>query len=244
MGCSSCARTWASGYRRDVKEAILSSNPDNATEPLDNNGQMEKKRAFEQLLLQLISDEWRSLSKRVIMHIKKFKLASENNLASQMAQDVIQDAFVIALEKAQDYNPANPIGRWFFYIAFNCIRHLHREKVKEHRHISLVSDAVSALNKRSTTDTQAISEADMLDRLNKAQNRAAGNQATLAELLSLTAETDREILRLAFEEELQGKDLAARFGISEGAARVRLFRAIARLREAYLGSDLSRGKEQ
>ena len=52
-------------------------------------------------------------------------------------------------------------------------------------------------------------------------------------LLSLLTEGDRQVLELAFIDDLNGKDLAANLVVSEGAAYTKKSRAIARLRKAY-----------
>lgn len=56
------------------------------------------------------------------------------------------------------------------------------------------------------------------------------------ETLALVEESDREVLRLSFCEGLQGAELAARLGVSTGAAYTRKCRAIDRLRRAYIRS--------
>jgi DNA-directed RNA polymerase specialized sigma24 family protein len=67
---------------------------------------------------------------------------------------------------------------------------------------------------------------------------------SFAELISLVGPDDQQMLKLAFQDNLKGNDLAATLKISDGAANVRLSRAISRLRQAYLASEASERSEK
>jgi RNA polymerase sigma-70 factor (ECF subfamily) len=58
--------------------------------------------------------------------------------------------------------------------------------------------------------------------------------AAVAALLEHVPVSDREVLRLALIHELDGESLARALGVRPGAARVRLHRALGRLREAVI----------
>jgi DNA-directed RNA polymerase specialized sigma24 family protein len=59
------------------------------------------------------------------------------------------------------------------------------------------------------------------------------NEEARALLALVSREDDRQVLRLAVLHDLDGTALGKALGISSGAARVRLHRAINRLRDAY-----------
>jgi RNA polymerase sigma factor (sigma-70 family) len=56
-------------------------------------------------------------------------------------------------------------------------------------------------------------------------------EKAVSELLSSVSTEDQEVLRLAIINELEGEDLAKTLGVNHGTARVRLHRAINRLRK-------------
>ena len=82
----------------------------------------------------------------------------------------------------------------------------------------------------------------MFDLLQYAGTNSGAKRSTADELLSLVDEDHRRLLRLAFIEGLRGKSLAARMGISEGAAWARTSRSLSRLRRAYFESEEEKGK--
>jgi RNA polymerase sigma-70 factor (ECF subfamily) len=53
-------------------------------------------------------------------------------------------------------------------------------------------------------------------------------------MLAGVAESDRQVLRMAILHELNGDSLARELGVTPGAARVRLHRALNRLRESQI----------
>jgi RNA polymerase sigma-70 factor (ECF subfamily) len=52
-------------------------------------------------------------------------------------------------------------------------------------------------------------------------------------MLALVSDDDRRVLRLAVLYDLNGEELAQALGVTSGAARVRLHRALNRLRQAW-----------
>ena len=58
----------------------------------------------------------------------------------------------------------------------------------------------------------------------------------IAHLLSQLSESEADLLRLAILHDLNGEELAKALGVSPGAARMRLHRALNRLRVLHLQS--------
>jgi RNA polymerase sigma factor (sigma-70 family) len=56
---------------------------------------------------------------------------------------------------------------------------------------------------------------------------------TVSTLLATLSTEDQQVVRLAILHGLNGETLANELGVSRGAARVRLHRALGRLRQAY-----------
>ena len=82
-----------------------------------------------------------------------------------------------------------------------------------------------------------MSEAELFDRLagmaGQGPDHLLARQAELAELLAGVSEGDQQIIRLAVVHEMNGEELGRALGVSPGAARVRLHRALNRLRRAH-----------
>jgi RNA polymerase sigma-70 factor (ECF subfamily) len=79
-------------------------------------------------------------------------------------------------------------------------------------------------------------EADPVDESDERLDLLSRGAELEAALSALPAE-QRELLRLRVVDELDYGTLAGRFGISEGAARTRVSRALANLRSLVLGGD-------
>ena len=122
----------------------------------------------------------------------------------EAAQDLVQDTFLLALLRADKAHPSP--GGWLTQTLRNLIRNERRKLV--------------------TRDTVPLENADALP--------AEESLPALDELLptSLTPH-ERELLHLRFSEQLSYRELGARFGISEGACRIKLFRIIEKCRKEY-----------
>ena len=99
----------------------------------------------------------------------------------------------------------------------------------------------------SLTREEHLSESELFDQLmtntsaGPDQEIAANEQAEL--LLSLVSHEDQHILMLAFLQDFEREALAQKLGISPGATRVRLHRALKRLRLAWSEQHLKSQKE-
>ena len=73
--------------------------------------------------------------------------------------------------------------------------------------------------------------------LERVSDLATTDRQGLLELLDLVSAADRRVLTLRFVYRLRGRELAQELGISHGAARTRLSRALSRLATAYHRAD-------
>lgn len=122
----------------------------------------------------------------------------------ETAQDLVQDTFLLALLK-QNELPGHPApGAWLMQTLRNLIQNERRK---------LVSHSALPLD-----------EIDLLP--------AAEPENGLRDILpSGLSEQERELLALRFEQQLSYRELGERFGISEGACRVKLFRTVEKCRK-------------
>jgi RNA polymerase sigma factor (sigma-70 family) len=163
------------------------------------------------LLRQALEDEdsRQKLYRGVAIYAHRLLGPCEPEAAHARAEEIVQEAVVQALAKIDTYDSARPAVNWLLGFAINVIRQAQRDQ----GHAAAIADNTP------------------LDRLEDLVDRFHGQEAQ--ELLSLVSAPDQEVLRLAIIEELSGRELAAELGISEGAARVRLYRAKQQLRRAY-----------
>lgn len=136
-----------------------------------------------------------------------YRLALRITLRAQDAEDAAQEAFVRAYQALTRFDVDRPFGPWILKIAAN-----------------------QALKKlRGRRPTASLEEADMPAEESREKD-ADGADAVRRSLAELEP-ADRAILALHYEERLKLAEIAAALGIREGAAKVRLFRARARLME-------------
>ena len=125
------------------------------------------------------------------------------------ADDAVQDTFVAAHGAFDGYRGDGPLRAWLFAIARRrCARALERRG-------------------RAPETERDRDEAPRADELIAARQRAETARALLAEVRP----SEREALLLRYVGELSFREVAAACGIDEPAARKRVSRALARLRE-------------
>ena len=133
---------------------------------------------------------------------------------------------------------------WLLGITINVIKRNKAELIKRSQRELSMSDM-------SLMQEEHLSESELFDQLaahsaaEPDQEIAANEQAEL--LLSLVSPEDQRILMLAFVQGFEREALAQKLGISPGATRVRLHRALKRLRlawsEQYLKSQKGESNE-
>jgi RNA polymerase sigma-70 factor (ECF subfamily) len=188
-----------------------------------------------------IEQHWERLLPSIRVQIRKLNLATDPASIEDLVQDILNDAIVQALKNYDKYDPDRPVIPWLRRIAFNQALMLRRRRNLEDQHITLVGDETKRLS--GEADSEQMTEDEMFGLLYQTSNVNFDSKLALNDLLSLVKDNDREVLELAFVHGLRGKALAAKLGINEGAAWVRLSRAIARLRDAYIQNQRLSGKE-
>ena len=152
------------------------------------------------------------------------------------AVDILQDAVIEALAHADRLTAATQPRAWFLAIAANILKRKRAEAAKRQQREVLVSDI--------SEQTDAIDESDFFDLITPRAHPGPEQQFEIdeqvAEVLALVSPDDQEVLRLAFLHDLDTNMLAQTLNISPGAARVRLHRALHKLRIAWRASQ---GKE-
>lgn len=194
-------------------------------------------------LIEFIADNVASLLGIIRSYVMRMGLAHGEDVPA-VSLEVLQEVVLEALGHKDRFNPTGQAMAWLLGIAINVIKRKKFEFIKRSQRELSMSDL-------SRMQEEGLSESDLFDQLTANtsagpdQEIAANEQAEL--LLSLVSTEDQHILILAI---LQGFDrdaLAQKLGISPGAARVRLHRALKRLRlawsEQYLNSPKGESNE-
>lgn len=192
---------------------------------------MERRR---RLLEEAVEGHERELLAGIRAYVWRFRLAQNRASVESLVEEVWHDTVVAALKSLEGYDDERPPIPWLLGIALNLVRRRLRGDVQR----NLVYPISSRMPRLSAAARNSEpSEEPDLDPAAEFEEDALLERLATDELLSLVGENDRQVLRLAYVEGLGGRELAARLGISEGAAHTRLSRARTRLRKAYYESS-------
>ena len=187
--------------------------------------------ANQDLLRQFIIRESEALLGIMRYYVVRAGLAHGRD-AAPIAAELLNDVVVEALTHADRFRPSGQPMAWLLGIAANLIRRKQAARATRDRREPLVRDLHSGAH-------DVLSEDELFDRVTSlAANEPIAdweaNEAASA-ILAHVSEDDQWVLRLAVLHDLNGEALALELGIKPGAARVRLYRALNRLRKAWPG---------
>jgi len=181
------------------------------------------------MIVEYIAGNAASLLGIIRSYVMRMGLASGEDAAT-VALEVLQQVVLEALDHAERFDSTGQPMAWLLGIAINIIKRNKAERIKSSQRELSMSDL-------SLMQEEALSESELFDQLvahsdaGLDQEIAANEQAGL--LLSLVSPEDQHILMLAFLEGYKREELAQKLGITPGATRVRLHRALKRLRLAW-----------
>lgn len=146
----------------------------------------------------------------------------------QAAAELLSEVTAAALAHAQRFADVRQPMHWLLGIAANCIKRRQTRIAKQERREPLIRDLHQAVEEQ-------LSDGELFDLIAS----YAGHGSTLESdewidslLANLNAD-ERQIVQLAVLHDLNGAMLAQELGISPGAARTRLYRALKKLRAIY-----------
>ncbi len=180
-------------------------------------------------LIEFITDNVASLLGILRSYVRRMGLARGEEVPA-VAVEVLQEVVIEALDHADRFNPTGQPMAWLLGIAINVIKRKKAELAKR-------SQRELSIGELSLAQEEHLSEHELFDQITADssaepdQEIAANEQAEL--LLSLVSPEDQQILMLAFLQGFEREALAKKLGISPGATRVRLHRALKRLRLAW-----------
>lgn len=177
-----------------------------------------------------IAEETATLRQTIHLYVIKSRLASGEKALS-VADDILNDMVIEALNHAHRFDPARPPKAWLLGIAVNLIRRKQAQSIRQNKREPLIRD----LYPQTQADLSDDDLFDLLAHTSRHQPEAVVEQGeTVEQLLALVSEDDRQVIKLAVLDEMNGEALARRLGVNAGTARVRLHRALNRLRIARL----------
>jgi RNA polymerase sigma-70 factor (ECF subfamily) len=181
------------------------------------------------LLLEFLTEHTAPLLGSLRSYVQRMGLA-RGQAVPAVALEILQEVAVEALAHAERFDPDRQPMAWLLGIGMNVIKRKRTEAAKRARrevtfgHLALLLPEVQC-------------EDDLLDLIapfmlaDPEQDIEANEQATL--MLALVSLEDQRILRLAILADFEREALARKLGITPVAARVRLHRALNRLRSAW-----------
>ena len=153
--------------------------------------------------------------------------------AHALALDILQEVAVEALDHADRFDPTRQPMAWLLGIALNVIRRRRATLAqRQRRELPLTGLPLSGDDSGPGEPTAGGPRATHFTTPGPEQAVEADDEARA--LLALVADDDRRVLRLALLDDLDGQALARALGVSVGAVRMRLSRALGRLRAAWL----------
>jgi RNA polymerase sigma factor (sigma-70 family) len=202
-------------------EAVSKEGPGGSGQQED----IERKRAvLERFLAQEHTDLLR------VLKTYARKIYSTPGEREENARELLTQTAKVLLEKAPEFDLTQSPRPFFMRIASNIIKQMIEERGKSfQRHISV----------DSTRDIEREGEfTDLWERL--AISGRPGNDPAkttvgelwVAETLSHLSESDRKLIEMSVINTMSGEEIAEILGINHGAVRVRISRAMEKLRKA------------
>jgi RNA polymerase sigma factor (sigma-70 family) len=184
-------------------------------------------------LRQFLEAETEALLGTLRLYVLRAGLAADRG-AALAAVELLNEVAVEALAHADRFRPAGQPRAWLLGIAANLIKRKQAARADRARREPLAHDLIPGSH-------QTMAEDEVFDRLailagGDPTRELAASQEVEA-IVAYVSESDRQVVRLAVLHELNGQELARALGTTPGAARVRLHRALNRLRAAWPGTE-------
>jgi len=180
-------------------------------------------------LQHFITEEGGSLRNTLRLYILRANLGTATSLDS-VTDDLWQDVVVEALRHADRFDTMRQPKAWLLGIASNLIKRRQDDTIKRERREPLVRDM-------RITQNNIMSDDELFDLLAQAKSDSPAQQIeandSINTLLAGVSRADQDIIRLAIIHDLNGDMLAQALNIKASTARVRLHRALHRLRQHH-----------
>lgn len=193
---------------------------------------LAEKRAF---LSQFLQEHAVQLQGIIRSYVVRGGLA-QGGAALSVARDVFQDMALEALAHANRIDPTTLPWAWLLSIALNIIKRKKSSEARRNQREVTLSHMAPA--------GEPINEQDLFEQIVRSSSpgpeQITVTHEQVQEILALVSASDAQVLRLAIIDGLNTEYLARALGIRQVAARVRLHRALKRLRAAWKRHEASR----
>ena len=150
-------------------------------------------------------------------HRMLFSFFYNRNKDIQLSEDLVQNVFVRVLKYRHRYRGEGEFKHWLFHIARNVgTDHYRKKKI---RFADSIDDWKDQLSDQNNTPTQHMIQQEQMTQLKAALDRLDPEK--------------REIIMLSKLEGLRYKEIGQRLGCTEGAVKVKVYRALKALKEFY-----------
>lgn len=181
------------------------------------------ERARKSRLRRYIETEAADLKRTLRVYLYRAGLFGRDQTLDDAASELLNEVVLEALRHEGRFRASASPRAWLLGIAANLIRRKRAELARRHRREPLLRDLVREADAEMSDD-------DLFDWLLTLTKTPDSESDGTAALLALLAPDDQQVIRLAVLHDLNSEALAQALGISAGAARVRLHRALSRLR--------------
>ena len=172
-------------------------------------------------------------------YVAKMGLGSGDAIET-IAADVFQDAVIETLAHADRFHLEMQPRVWFLAIAANILKRHRASYAKRSRFEVLVGNL--------TSKSELESEQDVLDLIipstTVGPEQMLERRESVHEMLALVSTEDAHLLNMVVIEGWDANALSTLMGVTPGAARVRVHRALSRLREAWRKSEQRKEREE
>ncbi len=203
--------------------------PDAAAPPYTTTVAQTKR-----VLLDFLTENTGPLLGTLRSYVQRMGLA-QGEAVPPTALEVLQETVIEALDHSTRFDPVRQPMAWLLGIAMNVIKRKKVERAKHYKHEFSIGQ-LTQFHGESLSEGEYFELVAPLVFAGPEQDVEADEEA--ASILALVSAEDRHILRLAYVYEFERESLALQLGITPGAARVRLHRALARLRTAWREQQL------
>lgn len=178
-------------------------------------------------LVRCIQEKSDQLFRTLCVYVNRSNLATGRQVEVE-AKELLNEVVVRALRGAERFDPSRQAMGWLLGIASNIILQEKQRRSLSRRREPFLQDVMIA--------TDQFSLDDLLGRLHPDRSSSVEDvlaaREELKRLMVLLNEEEKTLVQLSVIEQYSAKEVADQLGCSPGAARVRLFRALKRLREA------------
>ncbi len=185
--------------------------------------------SFQQMLRDYLQENSASLLGTLRVYVLRMGLTAGTE-TREVVLEIFQESIVEALASSERYNRQMPLRAWLLGIAVNVMKRRRVMLARRFRHEELLGNL--GRHYPAQFDESAILDT-LLPPVTIGPAQIVESDEQAAALLALVSSEDQRILRLAVLEGHQHNSLAQELGITQGPARVRLHRALSRLRAAW-----------